>query len=218
MAANPKTILVMVCSFPYAINWSKEHVPAILQVSQSSQELGNGIADVITGKVSPSGRLVQTWITSIDQLPPILDYNIRHGRTYLYFKNIPLFPFGHGLTYTEFKYSGLTIDKKILGKDETANITFTIQNSGNYDSDEVPQIYVSFPDSKVERPAIALKGFRRVFVKKGETLTVTIPVKARDLEYWDITGKKWNYEPGKVIIQVGSSSADIRLRGQLTAR
>jgi beta-glucosidase len=218
MAANPKTVLVMVCSFPYAINWSKEHVPAILQVSQSSQELGNGIADVIMGRVSPSGRLVQTWISSIDQLPPILDYNIRHGRTYLYFKNIPLFPFGHGLTYTEFKYSGLTIDKKILGKDETANITFTLQNSGNYDSDEVPQIYVSFPDSKVERPAIALKGFSRVFVKKGETQKVTIPVNAKDLEYWDITGKKWSYEPGKVTIQVGSSSADIRLKGQLTAR
>ena len=104
--ANPNTILVLVSSFPYAINWSKDNVPAIIHVSQSSQELGNGVADVLFGKVSPAGRLVQTWITSIDQLPPILDYNIRNGRTYMYDKNIPLFPFGYGLTYTSFKYSG----------------------------------------------------------------------------------------------------------------
>ena len=106
-AANPKTVLVLVSSFPYAINWSKEHVPAILHISQSSQELGNAVADVIFGKVSPAGRLVQTWITSIDQLPPILDYNIRNGRTYMYMKDKPLFPFGYGLTYTSFKYSNL---------------------------------------------------------------------------------------------------------------
>ena len=102
LKANPRTILVLVSSFPYAINWSKENVPAILHVSQSSQELGNGVADVLFGKVSPAGRLVQTWITSIDQLPPILDYNIRHGRTYMYQKEAPLFPFGYGLTYTDF--------------------------------------------------------------------------------------------------------------------
>ncbi len=120
--ANPNTILVIVSSFPYAINWSKDNVPAILHVSQSSQELGNGVADVLFGKVSPAGRLVQTWTASIDQLPPILDYNIRNGRTYMYDKNVPLFPFGYGLTYTNFKYSGLKIDRKSLSGDETASV------------------------------------------------------------------------------------------------
>ena len=114
LAANPRTILVMVSSFPYAINWSKEHVPAILHVSQSSQEMGTAMADVIFGKISPAGRLVQTWISSIDQLPPILDYNIRNGRTYMYKKSASLFPFGYGLTYTTFKYSGLKPDKNTL--------------------------------------------------------------------------------------------------------
>ncbi len=128
--ANPNTVLVVVSSFPYAINWSKDNVPAIIHVSQSSQELGNGVADILFGKVSPAGRLVQTWITSIDQLPPILDYNIRNGRTYMYDKNIPLFPFGYGLTYTSFKYSDLKIDRKDLSGNETVNVSFTIQNTG----------------------------------------------------------------------------------------
>ena len=218
MAANPRTILVMVCSFPYAINWSKENVPAILQVSQSSQELGNGVADVIFGKTSPSGRLVQTWITSIDQLPPILDYNIRNGRTYLYFKHQPLFPFGFGLTYTEFKYSDLKTDKKSVAKDEIVNVSFTVKNTGNFDSDEVPQLYASFPDSKVERPLKALKGFCRVPVRKGESVNVTIPVKASDLTYWDINKKAWVLEPGRINFEIGPSSADARLKGTINAR
>jgi beta-glucosidase len=218
MAANPRTILVMVCSFPYSINWSKEHVPAILQVSQSSQELGNGVADVIFGNVSPSGRLVQTWISSIDQLLPILDYNIRNGRTYLYFKQVPLFPFGYGLTYTDFKYTGLKTDKNIISKNEALNVSFTLQNTGNFDSDEVAQLYASFPDSKVERPVKALKGFKRIPVKKGESVNVTIPVKASDLTYWDPAVKSWVLEPGRINLFIGSSSADIRLKGDITAK
>ncbi len=144
LAVNPKTVLVMVSSFPYAINWSKEHVPAILHVSQSSQEMGNAISDVIFGKVSPAGRLVQTWITSIDQLPPILDYNIRHGRTYMYKKNKTLFPFGYGLTYTSFSYSGLKSDKSTLKNNEIVSLTFDLKNTGNFDSDEVTQLICEF--------------------------------------------------------------------------
>jgi beta-glucosidase len=216
LAANPKTILIMVSSFPYSINWSKEHVPAILHVTQSSQEMGNAMADVILGKVSPAGRLVQTWITSIDQLPPILDYNIRKGRTYMYDSNNPLFPFGFGLTYTTFSYSDLKCDKSILRNNDVVNISFSLKNTGNYDSDEVSQLYVSFPESKVSRPVIGLKGFRRIFVAKGETVKVTIPLKASDLTYWDIDKKAFVLEPGKVVVKIGSSSADIKLRQDIT--
>lgn len=216
--ANPNTILVIVSSFPYAINWSKDNVMAIIHVSQSSQELGNGVADVLFGKVSPAGRLVQTWITSIDQLPPILDYNIRNGRTYMYDKNTPLFPFGYGLTYTSFKYSGLKTDSKTLSDKEIVNVSFNIQNTGNFDSDEVPQLYVSFPGSKVERPAKALKGFARIFIKKGETKNVTIPLKGSDLAYWDANANKWIIEPGKIEFFVGSSSADAKLKGEMISK
>ncbi|HZY24265.1 MAG TPA: glycoside hydrolase family 3 C-terminal domain-containing protein [Bacteroidales bacterium] len=218
LAVNPKTILVMVSSFPYAINWSKEHVPSILHVSQSSQEMGNAISDVIFGKVSPAGRLVQTWITSIDQLPPILDYNIRHGRTYMYKKNKTLFPFGLGLTYTSFNYSGLKSDKSTLKNNEIVNLTFNLKNTGNFDSDEVTQLYVSFPESKVDRPAIALKGFKRIFVRKGETARVSIPLKASDLTYWDTTSQKFVLEPGKVKYSIGASSEDFKLNGEITVQ
>jgi beta-glucosidase len=203
LAANPKTILVMVSSFPYSINWSKENVPAILHVTQSSQEMGNAMADVLLGKVSPAGRLVQTWLTSIDQLPPILDYDIRKGRTYMYYRNVPLFPFGFGLTYTTFSYSDLTADKTSVRFNETVNFTFNLKNTGDFDSDEVPQLYVSFPDSKVSRPLIALKGFTRVFVPKEETVKVTIPLKIADLSYWDTDKKTWIVEPGTVNVKIG---------------
>lgn len=214
-AANPKTILIMVSSFPYAINWSKEHVPVILHVSQSSQEMGNAIAEVIFGKVSPAGRLVQTWISSIDQLPPILDYNIRDGRTYMYKKIAPLFPFGYGLTYTTFRYSDLKAEKKSLSDNEVVNLNFNLQNTGNFDSDEVTQLYVSFPGSKVERPVIALKGFKRIFVGKGETLKVSIPLRASDLTYWDISKQAFVLEKGKVKFYIGSSSEDLKLQGEI---
>jgi beta-glucosidase len=215
MAVNPKTILVMVSSFPYAISWSKEHVPAILHVSQSSQEMGNAIAGVIFGKVSPAGRLVQTWISSIDQLPPILDYNIRHGRTYMYKKGAALFPFGYGLTYTKFTYSGLKTDKNSLKNNETVNLTFDLTNTGKYDSDEVAQLYVSFPDSRVERPGIALKGYKRVFAGKGETVKVSIPLKASDLTYWDTEKHAFVLEKGRVTFFIGSSSEESKLKGEV---
>ena len=215
LTANPKTILVMVSSFPYAINWSKDHVPAILHVSQSSQEMGNAVAEAIFGNFSPAGRLVQTWISSIDQLPPILDYNIRNGRTYMYDKNVPLYPFGYGLTYTSFKYSGLKTEKNSLKNSEVVNVTFNLQNTGNFDSDEVTQLYVSFPESKVDRPRIALKGFKRVFVGKGETIKVSIPLKASDLTYWDIDKHAFVLEKGAVKFFIGSSSKDSKLQGEI---
>jgi beta-glucosidase len=215
LAVNPKTILVMVSSFPYAISWSKEHVPAILHVSQSSQEMGNAIAGVIFGKVSPAGRLVQTWISSIDQLPPILDYNIRHGRTYMYKKGASLFPFGYGLTYTNFIYTGLKAEKNSIKNNETVNLTFDLRNAGNFDSDDVTQLYVSFPDSRVERPAIALKGYKRVFVGKGDMIKVSIPLKASDLTYWDTDKHAFILEKGRVAFFIGPSSEDSRLHGEI---
>lgn len=214
-AANPNTVLVMVSSFPYTINWSKEHIPAILHISQSSQELGNGLADVLFGKISPAGRLVQTWPKSIEQLLPILDYNIRDGRTYMYDKNEHLFPFGYGLTYTTFAYSDLHISSPVLQDGDTAIVSFKLQNTGNYDSDEVVQLYASFPESKVERPSKALKGFKRIFVPTGQTTEISIPLKSGDLKYWDIKKHAFVLEKGKVNFFIGASSADPELNGSI---
>ena len=102
-AANPKTVVVLVSSFPYAINWTQQNVPAILHIAHAAQEQGTAIADVLFGDYNPAGRLNQTWPKSLDQLPPMMDYDIRHGRTYMYFKGEPLYPFGYGLSYTTFR-------------------------------------------------------------------------------------------------------------------
>ena len=215
MKANPRTILVIVSSFPYAINWSKEHVPAILHVTQSGQELGNAVADIIFGNESPAGRLVQTWITSIDQLPPILDYNIRNGRTYMYDKNPPLFPFGHGLTYTTFRYSDLKLSKNTISRGESINISFTVTNTGNFDSDEVAQLYVGYPGSRVQRPVKQLRGFKRFYVKRGEPVRVTIPLKSEDLCYWDANRGEWVLEKSKISFFIGPSSTVAKLTNNI---
>jgi len=103
--ANPNTIVVLISSFPYAINWTQENVPAIVHMTHNSQELGNALADVLFGDYNPAGRLTQTWVKSITDLPDFLDYDITKGRTYMYFKGKPLYAFGHGLSYTSFKYN-----------------------------------------------------------------------------------------------------------------
>jgi beta-glucosidase len=216
--ANPNTVLVLVSSFPYAIPWSKVHVPAILHVSQSSQELGNGVADILFGKESPAGRLVQTWSSSIDQLPPILDYNIRNGRTYMYDTHEPLFAFGHGLSYTYFEYSGLHFSDSTIRDGETVDVALQVRNAGKKDSDEVVQLYVAFPSSNVKRPLKALKGFRRVHIGAGANMEVTIPLLADELRYWDEEGKEFMLEKGSVEIMVGASSGDTRLTGTLEVK
>ena len=133
----------------------------------------------------------------------------------MYDKTEPLFPFGYGLTYTTFEYSGLKTSKKSISDGETVDVKFRIKNTGNYDSDEVPQLYVSFPDSKVTRPLKSLKGFTRIFVPKGETVDVAIPLKAEDLKYWSSDKHEFVLEKGTVNFFIGTSSASPVLEGKL---
>lgn len=214
--ANPNTVVVLVSSFPYAINWTNENVPAILHMTHNSQEMGNGLADVLFGKVNPAGRLVQTWPQSITQLPPMMDYDIRNGRTYMYFKETPLYPFGYGLSYSTFKYSNLRVSSFLLPHDGQITISADITNTGKFDGDEVVQLYVRFIDSKVERPAKQLKGFVRAHIKAGETKTVTFTLKGEDLAYWNEKNNTFVVETGKVELRVGASSSDIRLKKTIT--
>jgi beta-glucosidase len=217
-ANNPNTVLVLVSSFPYSIVWSKKNVPAILHVSQSSQELGNAVADVLFGDYSPAGRLVQTWSASIDELLPILDYNIRNGRTYMYDKHEPLFAFGYGLSYTNFEYSGLSIDKQTINEGDEIKLSLNVKNTGKFNSDEVVQVYASYPGSKVNRPNIALKGFKRVNIEAGKTEKVTITIPAEELKYWDMKKNMFELEKGTIKLSVGAASNDIRLTGQISVK
>jgi beta-glucosidase len=215
-AANPKTIVVLVSSFPYAIGWSKANVPAIMHITHAAQEQGNAIADVLFGEYNPAGRLVQTWPASLDQLPRMLEYDITKGRTYMYFKGEPLYPFGYGLSYTLFEYSNIKANSETMAKNGSITVTADVKNTGRRDGDEVVQLYVQLPQSKVVRPIKALKGFQRVNLKAGETKTVTFTVKAESLAWWNDDIPGWEVEGGPVNILIGSSSQDIRLEKTIT--
>jgi beta-glucosidase len=210
-AVNPKTVVILVSSFPFAINWSQANVPAILHMAHSSQDEGSALAKVLFGEYNPGGRLVTTWPKSVDQLPPMMDYDIRHGRTYMYFKGDPLYPFGYGLSYSTFAYANLKTSSKELASDGSITVSVDVTNTGSQTGDEVVQLYVKHLKSKVERPGEELKGFQRVTLKPNETKTVQIPLKASTLAYWDEKQARFKVEAEPVSVMVGSSSRDIKL-------
>src|ERR1019366_1446425 len=135
-AANPKTIEVLRSSFPYAIVWSQQNLPAIVHMVHNSQEEGHGLADVLFGDYSPAGRLTQTWPTGDAQLLPIMDYNLLDGRTYLYSKEKPLYAFGYGLSYTTFKYEKLSTSSEKMASDGQVEVNVHVRNTGSRASDE----------------------------------------------------------------------------------
>ena len=210
-AANPRTIVVLVSSFPYTINWTKRHIPSILHVANNSEEEGDALADVIFGDYDPAGRLVVTWPKSMQQLPPIMDYDIRDGRTYMYFHGSPLFPFGYGLSYTTFAYSNLQTSASRLFPGKSIDVSVQVQNTGQRSGDEVVQMYVQHIHSKIPMPDLELEGFQRVNVPAGQKKTVVMPLTEKSLMYWDTSKRQWSLKRGKVKIMVGSSSRDIKL-------
>ncbi|WP_019832747.1 glycoside hydrolase family 3 C-terminal domain-containing protein [Sphingomonas sp. PR090111-T3T-6A] len=217
-AANPHTVMVLVSSFPYTINWSQQNVPAILNMAHASQDEGWALAQVLFGAYNPGGHTIVTWPASMADLPPMMDYDIRHGRTYMYAKQKPLYPFGWGLSYTSFRFAHLRTDRATLARDGRIDVAIDVTNTDHRAGDAVPQIYVRYPHSGVERPALQLAGFRRVHLAPGETRTVHVPLKAMQLAYWDQGRKALVVEPGIIQLMAGSSSADIRLRQDIEVR
>lgn len=203
--ANHNTVVALISSFPYAINWTAENVPAIVHITQCGQELGNAIADVIFGDYNPAGRTTQTWVSDILDLPNLLDYDIRHGRTYMYFKGKPIFPFGFGLSYTKFKYS----KAKVRREGDKCIVSFNLQNIGQRDGEEVVQLYAKFPGDDASK---RLRGFERIALAKGEKKRVEIVVPEDDLKLWDAESHGFVLRKGKTKILVGASSDDIRLK------
>jgi beta-glucosidase len=212
VAANPRTIMVLVSSFPYTITWSQEHVPAIVHLAHSSQDEGWALAQVLFGDYNPGGHTIVTWPASLDQVPPMLDYDIRHGRTYMYFKGTPLYPFGHGLSYTTFRFTNLRTDKLSLARDGELSVKVDVTNTGTVAGDAVPQLYVQHVGSKVARPGQQLAGFGRVHLKAGQTTTVTLPIKAAQFAYWDSTAKAMTVEGETLRLMIGSSATQIVLK------
>jgi beta-glucosidase len=211
-AVNPRTVVVLISSFPFAIQWTQEHIPAILHMAHNSQEEGNALADALFGDYNPGGRLVTTWPMSLEQLPPMMDYDLRHGRTYMYFKGKPLYPFGYGLSYTSFEYSNLKTSAEQIGADGEIAVSVDVRNTGSRAGDEVVQMYVAHMGSKVERATKELKGFKRIKLEPGKKTTVKLALKASDLAYWSVEKGAWDVEADQVNVMIGSSSADIKLK------
>ena len=173
---------------------------------------GNGLADVLFGKVNPAGRTVQTWVKDITDLPDIMDYDIRNGRTYMYHQGPVLYPFGYGLSYSDFTYEKIESFKQ---DKKNIRVTVSVKNTSGRDGEEVVQLYASYPESKVERPSKQLRAFRRIPIKAGETRKVTLTVPKEELGYWNEGKQMFVVEPGTVKLLIGASSEDIRLEGKI---
>jgi beta-glucosidase len=222
-AANPNTIIVIMAGAPYNLNEIKKNNRAVVWSWFNGSEAGNALADVLKGVVNPSGKLPFTFPVSLHDSPAFnLDTYPGKGATAEYKEGIlvgyrwydtkkiePEYPFGYGLSYTDFSISKLSTDKLSYKKDETIRVKFTIKNTGSRSGAEVVQLYVSDPVSSVLRPEKELKGFQKVFLQPGETKTVELDVKVADLAFYDETKKGWNTEAGEYILQLGNSSRNI---------
>lgn len=213
---NKKPIIVILTGgSPMVIPEVEELADAILFAWYPGQEGGRAVGDIIFGERSPSGKLPITFPKNMDQLPPFEDYSMKE-RTYRYFTGEPLYPFGYGLSYSVFSYSGLAVSNASISKNDSLNVWVKLTNSGNVDADEVTQFYIQTPMSGVNQPISSLKGFVRKHVKAGQTITVNVTLKANDLLTYDDLGNKQllkgnytlivgNASPGKRSLELGAA-------------
>jgi beta-glucosidase len=178
------------------------------------EEGGNAVADVLFGDYNPAGRLPYTVYESLDQVPPMSEYDITKGFTYMYFPGKPLYPFGHGLSYTEFRYSNLKVAPARLAGNGQLTVSLEVRNAGKRAGDEVVQLYVHDLHASVQRPIRELRGFERVSLKPGESRRVIFALPAARLAFYDVKSKSFVVEPGDFDVMVGSSSEDIRARAR----
>jgi beta-glucosidase len=217
-AANPRTVVVLMSGGPLTVPWLKQNIPAMLQAWWPGEEGGHAIADVLFGAVNPAGRLPHTVYASEAQVPPLDEYDISKGFTYMYVRGEPLYPFGHGLSYTKFKYSNLKVTPKEIAAAGNVAISVEVENVGQRAGDEVVQFYVHDLDHKGPRPVRELRGFTRVHIQPGEKRTVTFTLPAEKLARYDVKTHTFVVEPGAFDILVGSSSQDIRLKSRIEVK
>lgn len=212
--ANPNVVLALLSNYPYAMNEAQENIPAILWSATGSQDMGEAMAETIFGENAPAGRLNMTWYKSDDQLPDIDDYDVIKGkRTYRYFDKEVLYPFGFGLTYSEFSYSDLAVE--LLDK-RSLHVSFTVKNTGSCTSDEVAQIYGAAPASRVPKPLKQLIGFRRLKkIAPGESRRVEISVPIEEFRFYDVISRSLMVEGGCYTIFAGPSSAARELTAKI---
>ncbi|MFI6114284.1 glycoside hydrolase family 3 C-terminal domain-containing protein [Kitasatospora sp. NPDC051164] len=217
-AVRPETALVVMSSYPYALDWADEHLPAVVWTSHGGQETGHALAAVLLGGAEPAGRLPQTWYRGDDPLPAPLDYDIiKAGWTYQYHRATPLYPFGHGLSYTDFAYRDLRLSQPSIDQDGSVDVTVTLANSGRRPGSEVVQLYVRALDARYEAPRLRLADFRKVHLEPGEERELTFRLSADRLAHWDVATGAFTVDPGGYEVVVARSSDHPVLTAPLTA-
>lgn len=210
-------VLILSNGRPLVLTWENEHIPSILETWFLGTEAGNAIADVLFGNYDPSGKTTMSFPYAVGQIP--VYYNeLNTGRPrnlmskytskYLDIPNAPLYPFGYGLSYTHFTFSNFTLDKNIIKPGMPLHISVTVTNDGNDDGSETAQLYIRDMVASVAQPVKELKGFQKIFLKKGESKTLHFTLTADDLKFYDQQGK-WIYEPGDFKVFVGGNSRDV---------
>jgi beta-glucosidase len=215
-ATGKPIILVLTAGSAIAVDKEQAKLPAILMAWYPGQRGGNAVADVLFGATNPNGRLPVTFYKADEKLPDFEDYSMKN-RTYRYFAGTPLYPFGHGLSYTKFAYTGLKLDRSAVAADGSVQATVTVRNTGKRAGDEVVQLYLKPLDPKRTRALKELRGIERVTLEPGQSRQVTFTVKPdRDLAIYDDVKKSYAVDPGVFEVQIGASSADIRAKAHLT--
>jgi beta-glucosidase len=220
--AGKPVALVLTNGRPLSINWAQENVPAILEAWLPGEEGANAVADVLFGDYNPGGKLPMSFPRSVGQVPVYYNHKPSGGRShwkgdYVEMSTKPLYPFGYGLSYTQFQYENLKITPEDSLMDGSVEISFVIKNAGNYDGEEVVQLYIHNVISDVSKPVKELKGFKRVRLKPGEAIKIKFKLNIDQLGFYD-RDMKYVVEPGTVEILIGSSSEDIRLNGKFAIK
>ena len=222
LATGKPVVMVLFNGRPLALPWENAHVPAILEVWFSGTEAGNAIADVLFGKVNPSGKLTATFPQNVGQIPIYYSYKntgrplpegawfMKFRSNYLDVSNKPVYPFGYGLSYTTFNYGDLKLSASRAKGKQSITASVNLTNSGNYDGAEVVQLYIRDVVGSVTRPLKELKGFQKVFLKAGETKSVTFTITPQDLKFYN-GDLKYDWEPGDFEIMVGGNSSDLKM-------
>ncbi len=222
--ANPNTVVVLSGGSPVEMPWNTE-VAAVLNAYLGGQAGAGAIVDILTGAVNPCGKLAETYPMSYKDTPAINNYpgnpaSVEYRESiyigYRYYEKAGKavrYPFGHGLSYTSFEYSDLTLDKSTMDENDTLTVRFTVKNTGDVAGAEIAQLYVADKESTIYRPVKELKGFKKVYLEAGEETTVTLTLEKRAFAFFNVLVNDWCVESGAFDILVGASSADIRLCG-----
>ncbi len=212
LAATGKPVVFVNCSgSAIAMPWEAKHLPAIVQAWYPGEQGGRAVAEVLFGNVNPAGRLPVTFYRATTDLPPFEDYSMSN-RTYRYFSGKPLFAFGHGLSFTQFHYSDARLNAASFHPTDVLKLSFKLRNTGHRDGDEVAQVYFRHVKSAVPQARLALCGFTRIHLAKGQSAAVTINVPARDFRFWDPAQKQYVVETGDYELLIGGASDEVRLR------